>query len=312
MSGQTLYVRSAMHRAVMPVSIRSINEEKRECEFVASTESPVETWNGREVLRMVGCKLDRYRSNPVFLDTHNGSTIQNVLGSASDVSVEGRELIARMRFSESGKGALAWDLVREGHVKAVSVGYRVNPEKVRRLRAGETSDGAEGPCSVAYEWELYEISLVPVPADERALARGEAEVSSGESTYTLGTITADKATGVVQSAEPATRGGQVANDVKPETPAAKPEEARASSDLPEEVTRRRLLAIFPDMQNEITRCMAKGLDFDAARKALLGEFETRNKPLGTPEPAQQTKKDGLAEITDEVFARSLKAAFGGR
>jgi hypothetical protein len=70
---------------------------------------------------------------------------------------------------------MAWQLVKAGHVRAVSVGYNVNPEKVTRLREGEVDGEGEsqvrGPASVVNEWTLLEVSNVPVPADADAVRR---------------------------------------------------------------------------------------------------------------------------------------------
>lgn len=322
--------RAAIHRAMIGVQIRSLDEANRECEFVASTENPVETMYGREVLRMGGVRLERYMSNPVFLDSHNGTSIGNVLGSASSVRVEGRELITRMRFAESGKGRLAWDLVRQGHVRAVSIGYRVNPDSVKRLRAGEKDGEIMGPCAVVNEWELFETSLVPVPADEDALVRDAAsfgsENDSVENTAEQFTLpfTANEGEGDCReraSTKPDEPEGHMADLRKPDDkpadvpapkPADKPVEARAS-EAAEETLRRRLFAITPEsLKLKAEELLLRGLDFEAARAELLKEFEARNKPLGTPEPAQQSKPNPLAALSDEALCRSIKSAFGGR
>ena len=322
--------RAAIHRAMIGVQIRSLDEANRECEFVASTENPVETMYGREVLRMGGVRLERYMANPVFLDSHNGTSIGNVLGSASSVRVEGRELITRMRFAESGKGRLAWDLVRQGHVRAVSIGYRVNPDSVKRLRAGEKDGEIMGPCAVVNEWELFETSLVPVPADEDALVRDAAsfgsENDSVENTAEQFTLpfTANEGEGDCReraSTKPDEPEGHMADLRKPDDkpadvpapkPADKPVEARAS-EAAEETLRRRLFAITPEsLKFKAEELLLRGLDFEAARAELLKEFEARNKPLGTPEPAQQSKPNPLAALSDEALCRSIKSAFGGR
>lgn len=322
--------RAAIHRAMIGVQIRSLDEANRECEFVASTENPVETMYGREVLRMGGVRLERYMANPVFLDSHNGTSIGNVLGSASSVRVEGRELITRMRFAESGKGRLAWDLVRQGHVRAVSIGYRVNPDSVKRLRAGEKDGEIMGPCAVVNEWELFETSLVPVPADEDALVRDAAsfgsENDSVENTAEQFTLpfTANEGEGDCReraSTKPDEPEGHMADLRKPDDkpadvpapkPADKPVEARAS-EAAEETLRRRLFAITPEsLKLKAEELLLRGLDFEAARAELLKEFEAHNKPLGTPEPAQQSKPNPLAALSDEALCRSIKSAFGGR
>src|SRR5205823_12664238 len=54
------------------MELRSIDGGTRSAEFVASTEKPVPMGGGeREVLRMSGARLERYRRNPVLLDTHD-------------------------------------------------------------------------------------------------------------------------------------------------------------------------------------------------------------------------------------------------
>ena len=153
---------------------RGMDEEKRQASFVASTENPVQTWGGPEVLRMKGARLGRFRKNPVVLDSHNRHDLASVIGKA-EVKVEGRELHTTITYAPTERGELAWSLVRDGFVRAVSVGYSINPLKVKRLREGE-HDGSgdsrvEGPATVVGEWELHEISNVPVPADADAVKR---------------------------------------------------------------------------------------------------------------------------------------------
>jgi len=157
----------------LPVHVRGLDEENRTAEFVASTEAPVETWMGPEVLRMSGVRLSRYQANPVVLDTHMAhDSIARILGSAS-VEVVGRQLRCKITYSTTEEGERAWTLVCEGHLRAVSVGYE--PKKVLEIKAGEADGEGEsriqGPAIVVPEWELLEISNVPIPADQDALRR---------------------------------------------------------------------------------------------------------------------------------------------
>ncbi len=164
------------------VKCRSIDEEKREAEFIAATETPVDMGDDApEVLRASGATLDP-RGLPL-LDAHSRSSIENVLGRVA-MRKEGRTLVARVAFSDATEAARnAWNLVRDGTVDAVSVGYLV--KAYRALRAGEedVENGDEasrvkGPANVVTAWEPKELSLVPIGADPNARRRAFAAVST--------------------------------------------------------------------------------------------------------------------------------------
>jgi len=163
-------------RCQLECEVRGIDEEKRQATFVAATERAVAVspWGPPEVLRMKGARLKRYKRNPVVLDSHRRSSVEDVIGSAT-VTVQGRELHAVITYDEDERSERVWKKVRAGSVRAISIGYVVNRAKVRRLREGE-HDGAgdarvEGPADIANEWELLEVSNVAIGADEDALRR---------------------------------------------------------------------------------------------------------------------------------------------
>lgn len=163
-----------VRRDLADIAVRSIDEKKRTAEFVAATESGVRGYSGMEYLRMSGARLARFRRNPVVLDTHNRSEVGAILGSAA-VRVEGRELFTTVTFAETARAETAWQLVKAGHLRAVSVGFIPNRARTVELRDGETDGEGEaritGPAKIIKEWELFEISVVPVPADAAAVAR---------------------------------------------------------------------------------------------------------------------------------------------
>jgi hypothetical protein len=168
----------------LPVSFRGLDAANRRATFVAATENPVDTHWGREVLLASGADLSRFDQRGPFLDAHDGSTIDNVLGSGT-ARVVGREVEFTADFDTEGKGARAWGLVERGHIRTVSIGYRVDPKSVRTLRQGEVDGDLVGPANVVGRWELLEVSLVPVPADKEACMRtamfGEQETHMAES-----------------------------------------------------------------------------------------------------------------------------------
>ena len=152
--------------------------------FVAATQQPVDVGNGREILIVSGCCLKRYLSNPVVLDNHDLSkpAADAAIGRAASIYVSGGELLADIEFDVADKqGARVAGKVERGFLRALSVGW--NPKvpadgspPITFVSSGERrSFGALeviGPASVVTSWELIEISVVPVPADQFSLSRG--------------------------------------------------------------------------------------------------------------------------------------------
>jgi len=335
-------------RCQLECEVRGIDEEKRQATFVAATERAVAVspWGPPEVLRMKGARLKRYKRNPVVLDSHRRSSVEDVIGSAT-VTVQGRELHAVITYDEDERSERVWKKVRAGSVRAISIGYVVNRAKVRRLREGE-HDGAgdarvEGPADIANEWELLEVSNVAIGADEDALRRSfydeihhheEGRMSSinygagvtgapelgaplgtpGERTSPLPTPPANP------PVIPAPPSGPAPSSSAPGVqlaPAAVDALSRAAM---REAHKREVLAITPrGLENVAERAIAQGLDFEATRKVLLEEQAKRFAPLGTPEPvaptappqrggaAQPPAAPAVREITPEVLLRSFES-----
>jgi phage head maturation protease len=159
---------------------RAVDKETREVTFTAATEGLVDVGYGApEVLRMSGLTVDKSRGVP-FLNAHRRMSVTDTLGRSTKggITVDGRELVVRVRFSRATPEAnAAWGLVEDGTLDAVSVGYSV--AEFRELRAGEF-DGrgdarVEGPAIVVTKWTLRELSLVPIGADPSARKRALAE-----------------------------------------------------------------------------------------------------------------------------------------
>lgn len=292
-------------RTTLDVQVRDIDEKSRSAEFVASTENPIRTWGDPEVLRVKGFDLSRYERNPVLLDTHQRYDLSKVIGSCS-VRKVGRQLVARATYAKNEAGENAWQLVKDNHVRAMSIGYMVNPDKVTRLREGQF-DGegdarVEGPCTISNETTLLEISNVPVPADEDAVRRSfydniQEKPMPPENTSVIARAMVEPAPQVAQTA--------------PVAPASNP--APSSNPSPflttREMTRRDVLAITPrGLEPCAEDCLLRGLDLEATRAVLLREHAKRYTPLGTPEAAPPTEPaKGLPDwLTDEVIVRSFE------
>jgi HK97 family phage prohead protease len=304
------------------VDVRGINEEKRTASFVAATENGVMTWGGKEYLRMKGANLKRFRSNPVVLDTHNRMELSAVIGRA-DVKVEDRALTCDITFAKTPRGEEAWQLVKDKMVRALSVGFIPDPKRTLVLNDGETDGEGDsqitGPGRVIRSWELYEISVVPVPADPDTLRRSLLSPMSPLSPIEPGpTVSPVTGNGAGQNQEARTMATQ--NPGQPPEPAPKampqaPAVVVPPQETAEETRVRGIRALsFPGLEPMVQRCVLEGSSIEDARKRLLEESAKTLAPVGTPEaPAPAPKAEGqpqvrqLKDVPDDEFVRSICA-----
>lgn len=318
---------SLLHRSI-PVDVRGIDEDRRMAEFVASTEGAVATWRGPEVLRMAGASLDRYRSNSVVLDAHRMESALDVVGRAS-VRREGRQLVAQIEFDDDGPEGRAtkiWNKVRKGFLRAVSIGYTVDPDSVRILKNGERDgrgdNAVEGPAVIVNGWELHEISVVPVPADRDALRRSFYEALAAPSPSPAPPSRA-------ASASPSTLEPQGGHMTEP-TPASEAAAAAPVLNLEAERAKRAAeLSAARKAEREARHAEIRGIcpkdlaaflddlflsdpeiTFESAQRALVGERKRTSQPVGTPEPA--VPAPAAAPQTPDLDSRTLTQLLSGR
>lgn len=144
--------------------VRSLRAEAREADFVASTDA-VDSYE--EVVEQ-SWRLDRFKSNPVVLFGHRSRELP--IGIATRCEVVNGQLECTLRFVTEDKNPLAeqvWKMVRDGELRAVSVGFVPNTVRV------EKRDGRD--TYVLADNELHEISVVPIPANPEALAKMKAK-----------------------------------------------------------------------------------------------------------------------------------------
>lgn len=118
-----------------------------------------------DVIEPSGWQLDAIKSDPVVLFNHDK---HQILGSWADIRVKDGKLLGRIQWTKSNKWPFAQyirDLVREGHLRTVSVGFR----SLERKPLDEKADKSFGPFRFVKQ-ELLECSLVSVPANPNALA----------------------------------------------------------------------------------------------------------------------------------------------
>lgn len=130
--------------------------------FVGATEG--EKGDGIS-LRMDGARLDRYRANPIFGWGHSYWGRGNLpIGRSERTEIDGKK---RLMFDvvfdrEDAFAAEVERKYRAGFLNAVSIGF-----SVIEWEDPKTQDYWRG--GVAVDWELYELSGVPLPMDANAV-----------------------------------------------------------------------------------------------------------------------------------------------
>jgi HK97 family phage prohead protease len=117
-----------------------------------------------------GWLLDNFKANPVVLFGHDASCVENVIGRATSVRIEGNSLIGEIEFmaaSVNPNAESAYQMVKGGYLHAVSVGFQP-------LDWAMTKDkGRPGGIDFKKQ-ELLEVSIVPIPANANALIQAKA------------------------------------------------------------------------------------------------------------------------------------------
>lgn len=144
--------------------VKGLNKKDRTIEAIVSKKV---VDRDSEVLIPTGCKkrLKNFMKNPVLLWAHNPT--EPPIGKWVDIKVTEDQVEGVVQFLPEGKSKRAdevWAAYEFGALKAFSVGFR----------AWEVSDEPvlEGQKGVTItDWEIYEISAVPVPSNPEALVK---------------------------------------------------------------------------------------------------------------------------------------------
>ncbi len=144
---------------------QSWNPEARTFEVIVSSGADVERRDQR------GAYFERIDVNqdwsglkgaPV-LNAHQRDDIRDILGSVIAARVDAGRVLATIRMSTSAEGEAAVLAAREGHLRGVSFGYRVDSTR-------ETTEAGRRVVVVT-KLTPMELSLVPIAADPRAVIR---------------------------------------------------------------------------------------------------------------------------------------------
>lgn len=172
MKNQTIDLPALCVRA----TLGSIDAETRTVDLTFSTGAAVlrtDWYTGkqyREILSMdpAHVRLDRLNAGAPLLDAHSAWSVGDVLGTVQRGSarIEKGAGLATVRFSKRDTVEPIFQDVRDGIITAVSVGYRVY-----KFQEDAPKDGAGPVTRTAIDWEPFEVSMVPMPADIGAKVR---------------------------------------------------------------------------------------------------------------------------------------------
>lgn len=155
------------------------NTEARTVDLVWSTGAPVRrsgypTDYIEELSLAPGAvRLDRLNKGAPLLDTHENMSLAAVIGVVERAWIEGGKGRATVRFSDRPDVEPIWRDVQAGILRNISVGYRTHKT--------ERDDTGEVPVERAVDWEPFELSIVPIPADAGAQTRSQPNPTNKES-----------------------------------------------------------------------------------------------------------------------------------
>lgn len=129
--------------------------------FVLNNEN-VLTAHGFAILNSGG-NFDRFRENPVMLDSHQDRSVMSVIGRWINLIINAGSLEAEPEFDmEDPEAAKIAGKVDRGFVKGASMGIFINDVEMREVPG-------LGYIPVVTKWELLEASPVGVPSNKAAL-----------------------------------------------------------------------------------------------------------------------------------------------
>ncbi len=150
----------------------TINVEERTVELVWSTGAQVRraSWSRGDYIEELSMapgavRLERLNAGAPLLDAHDSFSLRSQIGVVQRAWLDGNKGRALVKFSRRDDVESIFQDVIDGIYRNVSVGYKVH--KTERDETGAV------PVERAVDWEPYELSLVPIPADAGAQVRSD-------------------------------------------------------------------------------------------------------------------------------------------
>lgn len=167
-----------IRRTIHPVT-KVLDKAKGIVEYVASDET-LDSYS--EIIRADGWRFTHFVKNAPFVDSHDYSTVEKLLGKVLDFRVDGRKLIETVQWAkdvaENKLAVMGWKMVEGGFLPAVSVGFQalnwVGPSSGAdfKKQLADLGLAPDAPVRRIFtEQEQFELSAVILGANPNALAR---------------------------------------------------------------------------------------------------------------------------------------------
>lgn len=129
----------------------------------------------RDIVVTAGIDLSKHKTNPVVLYNHGYGGVKFPVGKAEDsegayqlVRSEGKVRSVTYFSQKNLESEQIFQLVEEGILRGVSIGFQIKTAEYRRDKSPEEYDG--WPGLLISKCELFEYSHVSIPANPEALA----------------------------------------------------------------------------------------------------------------------------------------------
>ena len=153
----------------------SYSAAEHSCLAIISTGAPVKRVYGVETLEISDRAVNLSRVPVSLLDSHNQTSIDNVLGRVESAWIAGGKLHGRIIFAQTPRGKMAEAMVARGEISSLSAGYSIEKWEARDADGNKVDPDRAGwgdnLTFTATRWTLAECSLVGVPADALAMIR---------------------------------------------------------------------------------------------------------------------------------------------
>lgn len=186
--GKLPSIKSNVRQVMRFASVRSemVNDLAVGVPVIIATESPVMRYSDErgevvgEVLLMDGMEFRAGRNQVPIVDSHDDTTVRNVLGSVRNIRIEGDQLVGDAFFAHDADSQNAKQKLVDGHITDFSI--TAMPDESGFIPRGQTYTSSRGmvvtgPAEVITKWKPHNASICTTGADERSSVRRSYQVS---------------------------------------------------------------------------------------------------------------------------------------
>jgi len=147
-------INGEMYERTLVLDRAQADDQSRSVPAALSSEVEVDRWFGKERLVHEADAIDLSRTDDglPMLFNHNSDL---PIGVIRDIEIQDRKLRGVLHFSNNAKASEVWGDVRDGFLKDISIGYRIQ----------KWEEENDSDLINVTRWMLHEASVVSVPAD---------------------------------------------------------------------------------------------------------------------------------------------------